>query len=306
MLMPEGLNPGSYTPFTADNRLDQNALERELKLVTRGAGGLHGPAGHSEFASLTFDEWKGWTDVLVSVAHGAGLKAWSFLGTESYEKTIPYIDYAIQAGADGIWLIAPYFNLYSQEAGLNYYRDIAAAYPDLPIVFYPSHQTGNHFTPQTIAKIAEIPNIAGMKLNGDASYDAFNKTILLTKDTPRFRWIAGGLNVLYPLTIGNPFKASCSAMSNFAHDDSLAMWEAYLRQDWPEVEVRQKKIARIAAVLNVTGDRHVGGRAGHKAALALLGRPVGGPRRPAVPATDDHIARIRKVFQEEGLLQAMG
>jgi 4-hydroxy-tetrahydrodipicolinate synthase len=302
MIMPEGLNPGSYTPFTRDNKLDQKALERELQLVTRGAGGLHGPAGHSEFASLTFDEWKGWTDVLIDVAHRAGIKAWSFLGTESYEKTLPYIDYAVKAGADGIWLIAPYFNLYSQEAGYNYYRDIAAAYPDLPIVFYPSHQTGNHFTPQTIARISELPNIVGMKLNGDASYDEFSKTILLTKDNPKFRWVAGGLNVLYPLTKGIGFKASCSPMSNFAHEDSLAMWEAYQRQDWPEVEKRQKKIARIAAVLNVTGDRHVGGRAGHKAALGLLGRPVGEPRRPAVPASAEHIARIRKVFEEEGLL----
>jgi hypothetical protein len=53
MLMPVGLNPGSYSPFTADNKLDAKALERELKLVAPGSGGLHGPAGHSEFASLT-------------------------------------------------------------------------------------------------------------------------------------------------------------------------------------------------------------------------------------------------------------
>ena len=54
--------------------------------------------------------------------------------------------------------------------------------------------------------------------------------------------------------------------------------------------------------MNVSGDRHVGARAGHKAALALLGRPVGLPRRPGIPASEEHIARIRKVFQEEGLL----
>ena len=80
------------------------------------------------------------------------------------------------------------------------------------------------------------------------------------------------------------------------------MWHAYLAQDWPQVEKWQKKIARIAAVLNVTGDRHVGARAGHKAALALLGRPVGLPRRPAIPASEEHIARIKKVFLEEGLI----
>ena len=302
MLMPEGLNPGSYTPFTADNKLDEKALSRELQLVVKGSGGLHGPAGHSEFASLTFDEWKVWTDVLVDVAHGAKIKAWSFLGAESFEKTLPQMEYALKAGADGIWLIMPYFNLYSQEAAFNYYRDFANEFPDTPIVFYPSHQTGNHLTPATIARIAELPNIVGMKLNGDATYDEIGKTILLTKDINPFRWVTGGLNVLYPLMKGLDIKASCSPMSNFAHEWSLNLWQAYQEQNWPGVEKWQKKIAKIAAVMNVSGDRHVGARAGHKAALALLGRPVGLPRRPGLPASEEHIARIRKVFQEEGLL----
>ena len=302
MLLPEGLNPGSYSPFTADNRLDEKVLGEQLQHVVRGSGGLHGPAGHSEFASLTFDEWKVWTDVLIDVAHRAKIKAWCFLGAESFEKTLPYAQYAAKAGADGFFVIAPYFNLYSQEAGYCYYRDLAAEFSDTPIVFYPSHQTGNHFTPATIAKIAQLPNVVGMKLNGDASFDEVGRTIMLTKDIEGFRWVAGGLNVLYPLMVGVDMKASCSPMSNFAHDWSLNLWHAYLARDWPEVEKWKNKLNRIASVMNVAGDRHIGARAGHKAALALLGRPVGLPRRPGLPASEEHVARIRKVFEEEGLL----
>ena len=302
MLMPEGLNPGSYTPFTADNRLNEKVLASELQLVVKGSGGLHGPAGHSEFASLTFDEWKAWTDVLVHVAHANKIKAWSFLGAESFEKTLPYAHYALKAGADGFWLIAPYFNLYSQEAAFEYYRDFAKEFPDTPIVFYPSHQTGNHFTPNTIAKIAALPNIVGMKLNGDSTYDEFNRIVRLTKDMTDFRWITGGLNVLYPLMNSLNVKASCSPMSNFMHEGSLNLWHAYQKQDWQELEKWQAKLSKIQSVLNVAGDRHIGGRAGHKAALKLLGRDVGLPRRPAIPASAEDIARIRKVFVEEGLL----
>jgi 4-hydroxy-tetrahydrodipicolinate synthase len=302
MLKPEGLNPGSYTPFKADGSLNEKVLAEQLQLVTRGSSGLHGPAGHSEFASLTLDEWRAWCDVIVDVAHAAGIKAWPFLGQESFEKTAIQMRYAIDAGADGVFVIMPYFNLYSQEAGYQYYVDLAAEFPDTPIVFYPSHQTGNHFTPATIARIAALPNVVGMKLNGDASYDEVSKTILLTKDIEPFQWVAGGLNVLNPLMRGVDIKASCSPMSNFAHDWSLNLWAAYQAKDWDTVEHWQTKIAKIAAVMNVTGDRHVGARAGHKAALALLGRPVGLPRRPGMPATEDHIARIRKVFEEEGLI----
>jgi 4-hydroxy-tetrahydrodipicolinate synthase len=302
LLMPEGLNPGSYTPYKADGSLNEKMLADELQRVVKGSGGLHGPAGHSEFASLTFDEWKVWCDVLVDVAHRNKIKAWVFLGAESFEKTVPYGNYAKKAGADGFWVIAPYFNLYSQEAAFQYYRDFAAEFPDTPIVFYPSHQTGNHFTPQTIARIAELPNIVGMKLNGDAPYDEVSKTILLTKDIENFRWVTGGLNVLYPLMKGVDVRASCSPMSNFVHDWSLNLWKAYQERDWVGLEKWQKKIARIQSILNVAGDRHIGARAGHKAALKLLGHDVGLPRRPGIPASEEHVARIRKVFQEEGLL----
>jgi 4-hydroxy-tetrahydrodipicolinate synthase len=302
MLLPEGLIPGSYTPFAADNRLDEKVLSEQLQHVMPGSGGLHGPAGHSEFASLTFDEWKVWTDVLVDVAKRAKIQAWSFLGAESFEKTVPYAEYALKAGADGFYVIAPYFNLYSQEAAYCYYRDFANEFPDTPMVFYPSHQTGNHFEPSTIARIAELANIVGMKLNGDASFDQVSKTILLTRQIQPFRWVAGGLNVLYPLMSTLDIKASCSPMSNFAHEWSLNLWKAYQEGDWPTLEKWQRKLSRIQSVMNVSGDRHVGARAGHKAALALLGRPVGLPRRPGLPATEEHIARIRNVFQEEGLL----
>ena len=48
--------------------------------------------------------------------------------------------------------------------------------------------------------------------------------------------------------------------------------------------------------------RRVGARAGHKAALKLLGHDVGLPRRPGLPTTEAHVERIRKVWQEEGLI----
>jgi 4-hydroxy-tetrahydrodipicolinate synthase len=301
MLFPEGLNPGSYTPFTTDNKLNEKVLHEELERVTPGSGGLHGPAGHSEFASLTFDEWKVWTDVMVDVAKKAKIPAWSFLGTESFEKTLPYAEYALKAGADGIFLINPYFSRYGQEAAYLYYRDFAKEFSDTPIVFYPSGQTGNHIEPSTIARIAELPNIVGMKLSPDNTFEETTKTIMLTKDNPTFRVVAGNLTMLFPFVCHADFKSSCSSMSNFSHEWSLNLWRAYRERDWENVEKWNRKLSRTFSVLSA-GHRHEGARAGHKAALALLGRNVGQPRRPGIPASEEHIARIKKVFQEEGLL----
>jgi 4-hydroxy-tetrahydrodipicolinate synthase len=301
MLLPEGLLPGSYTPFTPDNRLDEKVLGERLQSVVKGSGGLHGPAGHSEFASLTFDEWKVWTDVMIEVAHKAKLPAWSFFGTESFEKTLPYAEYAKQAGADGFFIIAPYFNKYGQDEAYQYYKDLAGDYSDTPIIFYPSHQTGNHFAPSTIEKIAEIPNIVGMKLNGDFSFDQFGEIIMRTRRNKTFRWVAGGLNVLYPLTCHIGFKASCSPSSNFSHEWSVKFWEAYQARNWEEAEKWSEKLERITNAVITGGDRHLT-RGGNKAAMELLGKPVGYVRRPAKQPTAEQIAKIRKVFKEEGLL----
>ena len=301
MLLPEGLLPGSYTPFTADNKLDAKALHTRLSAVTKGSGGLHGPAGHSEFASLTFDEWKVWTDVMIDVAHKAKIPAWSFFGTESFEKTLQYADYAVKAGADGLWVIAPYFNKYGQDEAYSYYKDLASTYSDKPMIFYPSHQTGNHFAPATIQKMAEIPNMVGMKLNGDFSFDQFGEIIMRTRHTKNFRWVAGGLNVLYPLTCHFPFKASCSPSSNFSHEWSVNLWTAYQKGDWAECEKWSEKIETITNAVIIGGDRHLT-RGGNKAAMDILGKPCGLVRRPAKHPTPEHIEKIRKVFKEQGLI----
>jgi len=301
MLLPVGLNPGSYTPFTTSNRLNETVLYEELERVTSGSGGLHGPAGHSEFSSLTFDEWKVWIDIMVDVARKAGIPAWAFLGSESFEKTVPYAEYALKAGADGFFLINPYFNRYSQEAAYLYYSDFAQAYSSTPIVFYPSNQTGNKLGPATVGRIAELPNLLRMKLRPDNSFDATINTVRLTQTIPDFNSVAGNLTMLPPFLANVDIKSSCSSMSNFSHEWSLALWQAYRAKNWEDVEKWSQKLSRTFFVLS-TGHRHEGARAGHKAALGLLGRDVGAPRRPGRPATEEHVARIKQVFQEEGLL----
>jgi 4-hydroxy-tetrahydrodipicolinate synthase len=299
MLLPEGLIPGAYTPFTSNGRLNEKQLAEELRLVSRKAGGLLGPATHSEYVSLTPDEWKTWIDVNVDVARSANIKSWVFLGSESFEKTIDQATYAVKAGADGMFVLAPYFNHYGQETAYEYYRDIAGAFSDTPIVMYPSHLTGNHFTPATIARIAEIPNIVSIKLAPDTQFAETARMLLLTEDNKQFQPVAGGLPQLWPLLAAADIKASCSTLSNVAPDLSINLWEAYVARDWPNVAKWNRKLIRIAGVLGgVPGYPQVG----HKAAIRLLGRDVGEMRRPGPKPTEEHIARIRKVFEEEGLL----
>jgi 4-hydroxy-tetrahydrodipicolinate synthase len=301
LLLPEGLIPCSYSPFTNDYRLDEKVLHERLESVVKGSSGLHGPANHSEMALLTFDEWKVWVDVMVDVAKKAKIKTWAFFGTESFEKTIPYGEYALKAGADGFILHPPYKVKYSQEAAYLYYRDFAKEFPTTPIWFYPNFATENPTDPYLAAKIAEIPNIVGMKLTRIFNIEQAAEVFSLTRNIDHFRLVTGSLINMYALR-GLGIKSSLSAQSNYVHEWSLQLWQALQAGDWKTADIWYKKIAKLHRALNHPGG-HLHAYAGEKAAMALLGKPVGPPRRPCLPASEQQVAFIRKTLEEVGLIK---
>jgi 4-hydroxy-tetrahydrodipicolinate synthase len=159
-----GLIPCSYYPFTADYKLDTGVLKERLEQVVEGSTGLYGPANHSEMSSLTFEEWQRWTDVMIDVAKRNKIKTWSFFGAESFEKTMPFAEYALKAGADGFMLHPPHKVQYSPEGAYRYFRDMAREFPDTPIIFYGKFNNDNPSNPYLSARLAEIPNVVGMKM----------------------------------------------------------------------------------------------------------------------------------------------
>ncbi len=299
MLLPEGLIPSSYSPFTDDYKLDTGVLKERLESVIEGSNGLHGPANHSELTELTFDEWKKWTDVMVDICKKNNLQSWSFLGTESFEKTIPYIEYALEAGADGMVVLPPYKAMYSPEAGYLYIKDIAERYPNTPVCFYNIFSFGT-LDPYLVARLADIPNIVGMKTPKGLTVGEAGDLYNLTRKNNHFRIIAGSLLDRYALR-GFDIKASYSNHSNYIHPWCLKLWNALQSGDWETADLWHEKISKLEhAFYHPGGFLHK--HAGAKAAMALLGRPVGRMRRPALPPTQEQLEVIRKALVDAGLI----
>lgn len=300
MLLPEGLIPCSYSPFTADNKLDLKVLRERLESVVKGSTGLHGPANHSEMVSLDFEEWKQWTDVMIDVSVKNNLKTWSFFGTESFEKTMPYAEYALKAGADGFILHPPYKVKYSAEAAYLYVRDVAKEYPDTPIIFYPNFNIDNPTDPYLAAKLAEIPNIVGLKLTRIFNIEQVSELYSLTREIEHFRFVTGSLLNMYALR-GLDITASFSGQSNYIHEWSLELWNALQSKDWQAADIWYAKIAKLHRAFGRPGG-YVHTYAGEKAAMTLLGKPVGNLRRPGLPVTEEQLAVIRKALKDAGLI----
>src|SRR4051812_21626924 len=158
-----GCGTAMVTPFQKNGSLDEKALRNLVRrqidqgidfLVPCGTTG-ESPTltreEHLRVVGITVEEAAGKTPVLA----GAG-------GNNTHE--VIELARACEAlGADGILSVTPYYNKATQEGLFQHYSAIAAAI-GIPIILYSVQgRTGINIEPATVVRLAEIPNIIGIK-----------------------------------------------------------------------------------------------------------------------------------------------
>lgn len=158
---------GAYTalitPFTQGGAIDHEQFE--LFVQWQIEQGIHGivPCGTTgESPTLTPDEHNELVLRSVKMAKGR-VKVMAGTGSNSTSEAIEFTKYAEKAGADACLVVAPYYNKPSQEGLYQHYKAIAES-TGLPIFIYniPGRSVVN-IADATLARLAEIPNIAGVK-----------------------------------------------------------------------------------------------------------------------------------------------
>jgi 4-hydroxy-tetrahydrodipicolinate synthase len=160
--MLEGVGVALVTPFRK-GAVDLAALARLAEhLLEKGIRSFYPCGCTGEATSLTREE-RG--RVIAAVIEAARGKAAVIpgTGTATTDETIELSREAIRLGADGVMVITPYSVRPTQEGILAHYRAVADSI-DRPIVLYnvPS-RTGASITPETVARLAQHPRIAGIK-----------------------------------------------------------------------------------------------------------------------------------------------
>ncbi len=150
------------TPF-AGGVVDMAALEHLVEWqVAEGVNGLVPCGTTGESPTLTPAEHSAVIARTVTVARGRA-KVMAGTGSNSTAEAIEYTRHAEQAGADAALVVAPYYNKPTQEGLYQHFKAVAEA-TRLPIFIYniPGRSVVN-LTDATLARLAEIPNIAGVK-----------------------------------------------------------------------------------------------------------------------------------------------
>ena len=268
------------TPFTADGALDlDRAASLASELVDLGNDGLvvSGTTGESP---TTTDAEK--ADLVRAVVDAVGDRATVVAGVGTYDTrhTVESARTAEKAGAQGLLVVSPYYSRPPQEGLLAHFRTVADA-TDLPVMLYDIPvRTGVALSHETLLRLAEHPRIFA---NKDAKADLFAAQQVMAECDLAYYSGDDALNL--PLLACGAVGV-VSVTGHVVADRHRALVEALDAGDL----ARARSINASTIPVTVGIMTRTQGAIMVKAALALLGRPVGPVRLPLVDATDEQRA----------------
>jgi 4-hydroxy-tetrahydrodipicolinate synthase len=191
-----GCGTALVTPFRTNGSLDETALRKLVRRQIEHGIDFLVPCGTTgESPTLTRDEHLRVVELTVKEAAG---KTPVLAGAGGYNthEVIELARECARVGANGILSVTPYYNKPTQEGLYQHYKTIAAAVP-LPIIIYSvQSRTGVNVEPATLARLAEIENIAGVK---EASGNIAQMAEIATRVPQRFAILSGDDAITIPV-----------------------------------------------------------------------------------------------------------
>lgn len=280
------------TPMKADLTVDYaRAGELARYLVENGSDGVVVSGTTGESPTLSGDEK---LKLFETVVAAVGDRAAVIGGTGSYNtaETVAFTRRAEATGIHGVLLVTPYYNKPPQEGLYQHFRAVAES-TSLPCVLYnvPS-RTSINMLPQTTLRLAEIPNIVGIKECGDLG----QLTDILNGAPEEFRvWSGDDAATLPYLTLGA--YGIISVAAHVVGPQMKEMIQALLDGQVPQAAAWHRRLYPVfKGLFAVTNPVLV------KAALAMTGFPVGPVRAPLVDATEMEQHALREVLGAADLL----
>jgi 4-hydroxy-tetrahydrodipicolinate synthase len=213
-------------------------------------------------------------------------------GSNSTKEAIRLTKFARRAGADGALMVGPYYNKPTQE---GYYRHFAAVAEavDLPIVLYNiPGRTGSNILPETIARLAELPTVVGVK-EATGSLDQASHIASLCNLT----LLSGDDSLTLPLmSIGG--RGVVSVVGNLIPRDLKALVTAFDEGRPQEAQRWHRKLFPLCRDMLGVATNPIP----IKAAMRLLGRGTGELRLPLCPLDAAGEQRVRQTLTAYGLL----
>ena len=288
----KGTATAMITPFRTDGGVDFGSFGAMIEYQIAGGTDMLVILGTTgEPATMTEEEKTAVMEFAVKKAKGR-IKLVFGCGSNSTAHAVETAKKAEKIGADGLLAVTPYYNKCTQNGLIAYYRSICEAV-NLPVIAYcvPS-RTGVNILPATMAKIAELPNMAGLK---DASGNMAQtmETLRLIRGKCDLYSGEDALN-LPILAVGG--SGVISVLSNLVPADVKKLYNLVQEGNRAEAFALADKLLPLAQACFIEVNPIPA-----KAAMNLLGFSAGLPRAPLSEIEPANAARLREAMIAYGL-----
>ncbi len=282
------------TPFS-EGAFDPDAHRKHIDFqIERGINGLVPCGTTGEASTLTHDEHVEVVRFTVEYVNGR-VPVIAGSGSNSTSEALGLTRRVKEAGANACLMITPYYNKPTQEGLFRHFSSIAEQV-DIPIILYNvPGRTGVNMLPETVARLARIPNIIGLK---DATGDLKQASYTCQMVPDDFIILSGEDALVYPLmAVGG--RGVISVVSNIVPGEMAEMCRRYLDGDIDGARGLHHRLLPLCDAMFVeTNPIPV------KGALAMMGRMENEFRLPLVPLSESASLRVREAITEFGLLES--
>ena len=291
MVEIRGIIPPIITPMNEDESINEEELRRQVnRQIEAGVHGLFPFGTNGEGYILSEKEKEQVLSAVVDEAKGR-VPVYAGTGCIGTKDTIRQSRKAKELGADVLSIITPSFAAASQNELYEHYKAVAEAV-DLPIVLYniPA-RTGNALAPATVAKLAQIDNIVGVK-DSSGNFDNMLQYIEQTREIDHFAVLSGNDSlILWNLLAGG--VGGIAGCANVYPKNMAAIYDCFIAGDLKGARQAQDAIRSFRNCFKYGNPNTI-----VKTAVSLLGYPVGKCRAPFNQVPQEGIEAIRKVLEE--------
>ena len=280
------------TPFK-DGRVDEAKVRELVEFHIKNGTDVLVPCGTTgESPTLSHDEHRRVIELAIQTANKR-IPVVAGTGSNSTAEAIDLTRFAKNAGADGALVVLPYYNKPTQQGLIAHCRAIADAV-DLPLILYNiPGRTGINMLPETLAALADHPNIVGMK-EATGSLEQMTHDIVLCG--AKLSFLSGDDTLTLPLmAVGG--KGVISVVANIVPRDVADLTRAFLSGDWKRArELHLKLFPLCQAMFCETNPIPV------KTAMALMGMINGELRLPLCPMSEANLSKLKAAMRAYGLI----
>ncbi|MCX9013896.1 MAG: 4-hydroxy-tetrahydrodipicolinate synthase [Candidatus Methanoperedens sp.] len=291
--MIEGVLPALITPFTKDDKIDKEGLQKNIEYVVKGGVSGIVPCGTTgESATLSFKEHEKVIDIAIDCSDVPVIAG---TGSNNTSEAVELTQYACDAGADAALLITPYYNKPNDRGMLAHFRAVANKV-DIPIILYnvPS-RTSINLKPEIVAELAKESNIVGIK-EASGNLEQVSRILEMTQDDDFFLLSGDDALTLPIMVLGG--RGVISVVANVAPGLTVSLVDAINRGKMDEARKLHLVMAPLTrAMFLETNPIPV------KKAVELIGLPAGKLRLPLSPLSDENERQLEAALNDLNLIK---